>query len=117
MQIVRAEDGKTHVGSIVMTFCQPLDTTLIRIFGNPRALMVPPIYPREFLIEGSRDGRDFQVAEAYPTSPVIVLPSGPFRSIRISAPVTLQDHGWMNDRVSVLAKGSMPTCGTNGTQR
>ena len=115
--IVRTEDDDRHLRSILMTFCQPIDATLIRFFGSPRALMVPPTYPDELFIEGSRDGRDFQIAEAYPTSPVIVLPSGPFRSIRISAFTSLQGHNWTNDRVSVLMKGSLPTCGASGMQR
>ena len=117
MQVVRTEDDDRHLRSILMTFCQPIDATLIRFFGSPRALMVPPTYPDELFIEGSRDGRDFQIAEAYPTSPVIVLPSGPFRSIRISAFTSLQGHNWTNDRVSVLMKGSLPTCGASGMQR
>jgi len=116
VQVVRSGGDNQQPGTILIRFCKPIDAALIRFFGQPRALMRPPSYPNELLVEGSSDGINFHVVERYPMSPVIVLPREPLQAIRLSAITTPQNHGWTDDRVSVLMKGGLPKCGASSVQ-
>jgi hypothetical protein len=71
---------------------------------------VPPAYPKEFTIAASSDGEHFDVSETYPTSPVINPPHGLFRALRISAPATTADAGWVRAPVQILVRGRPPRC-------
>lgn len=80
--------------AVVLNFSCPAPVRLIRIMAPVRALMVPPAYPSGLEIAAAQAGDGLTESWRAPFAPVLGIPAGRYRSIRLTAFGSGADGVW-----------------------